>query len=151
MSGQKQWLSLSLLLTNVRTSPHHFGMDLSKAISDLGKNRRRLVASQLLLVLCASLIHSCLHFCSEFDLQRNVPQNRAGSLSASSERSKQPPTRVETCVACFWQKHHSVVLAAVGVPLNPLRLDHLIVGPDRVSKSQHDLDPGLSRAPPILS
>ena len=120
--------------------------------ASLHRIRRSLVASHLLLVLCLSLVHSCLHFRFELDLLPTLThQTGSISLSASPDRAGKPSPLVETCVVCGCQRHNAVALTAFDVRLDPLRLGYLIVELDQVFKSHYDLDPGLSRAPPFLS
>ena len=132
--------------------PASFRIVVREAMPDLDRTRRSLVASHLLLVLCLSLVHSCLHFCFELDLPpASSRQTGSNSLSASPDRASRTSPLVETCVACGCQRHNAVALTAFDVRLDPLRLGYLVVELDQASKPHHDLDPGLSRAPPFLS
>ena len=125
---------------------------MGQAMPDLDRTRRSLIASHLLLVICLSLVHSCLHFCFELDLQQvTTAQTGSISLSATPESATKSSTLLETCLVCRAQRHNAVVLTPLGVLLDRLRPDHLVVELDQASLLQHHLDPGLSRAPPVLS
>ena len=130
--------------------PASFGIVAREAMPELDRTRRSLVASHLLLVLCLSLVHSCLHFCFELDLP-SASSRQTNFLSASPDRASKTSPLVETCVVCGCQRHNAVALTAFNVRLDPLRLGYFVVELDQVSKCHHDLDPGLSRAPPFLS
>src|SRR6185295_6054426 len=104
---------------------HHSVMAVQEA--SLRRMRRSLVASHLLLVLCLSLVHSCLHFRFELDLRPAASrQTGSNSLSASPERESKTSPLVDTCAVCGCQRHNTVALTAFDVQLDSLRLGYLV-------------------------
>src|SRR5262245_40675771 len=112
------------------------------------EKRWSLITSNLLLVLCLNLVCGSLHIC---DVHRIAPtQGRALLLPDLSDRAAQSSFPLQPCLACSYQKHRAFVFTSLGALLDPLRIEQLVHDLTPLPQFEHDLGPGLSRAPPFL-